>query len=127
MLKRVPVRKKRRGQRRGPTRDAKYRRWLADSACAFFDIGQKEGRAVADYARLRLLACPGSAFARIDPAHTENNGMSSKGPDSSCVPLCRSHHLEYDSGREAFESKYGIDMKAIAAAYWERYQQERAA
>lgn len=81
---------------------------------------------MADYARLRLLACPGSAFARIDPAHTENNGMSSKGPDSSCVPLCRSHHLEYDSGREAFESKYGIDMKAIAAAYWERYQQERA-
>ena len=55
----------------------------------------------------------------IDPAHTQNNGGSSKGPDSSCAPLCRAHHMEYDNGREAFEEKYGIDMAREAAIHWE--------
>lgn len=58
-------------------------------------------------------------FMIIDAAHTENNGMRSKGPDSSRVPLCRNpHHREYDAGREAFELKYGLDMKAQASAHY---------
>ena len=44
-------------------------------------------------------------FYSTDPAHTQGNGMSSKGPDSSCVPLCRKHHRDFDSGRKAFEKK----------------------
>lgn len=58
---------------------------------------------------------------KVDPAHTENNGMSSKGPDSSCGPLCRVHHNEYDAGRAAFEKKYRVDMKAVAADHWKRF------
>ena len=59
-----------------------------------------------------------------DPSHTVNNGMSSKGPDSSCVPLCRKHHREYDAGRKAFEAKYAVDMKALAAEHWKRFCEE---
>jgi hypothetical protein len=62
-------------------------------------------------------------FARIiDPAHTANNGMSSKGPDSSCAPLCRRHHREYDAGRAAFEAAYAIDMAALAVQWWADWQ-----
>jgi hypothetical protein len=50
--------------------------------------------------------------------------MRSKGPDSSCVPLCRKHHDEYDAGRKAFEKKYGVSMKALAAEHYARYQKE---
>ena len=60
----------------------------------------------------------------VDPAHTENNGTSSKGPDYSCVPLGRGHHREYDAGRKAFEKKYDIDMQETAKKYWETYQRE---
>jgi hypothetical protein len=58
-------------------------------------------------------------FTRIiDPCHTANNGLSSKGPDNSCAPLCRVHHREFDRGRTAFQAAYGIDMPALAAIWW---------
>lgn len=47
--------------------------------------------------------------------------MRSKGPDSSCASLCRKHHGEYDSGCEAFERKYGLNMKVIAAMQYMAY------
>lgn len=56
-----------------------------------------------------------------DPAHTVNNGMRSKGPDSSCAPLCREHHREYDGCRKAFEFKYGINMQEKAAEWYAAY------
>lgn len=102
MIRRTPV-KRRRKPRRGPMRDLKYRRWLSDK-CAC------------------LIA--GCYHFTIDPAHTKNNGMSSKGPDSSCVPLCRGHHEEYDAGKNAFEKKYRLDMTAEAKKYYELYRQE---
>lgn len=61
----------------------------------------------------------------VDTAHTQNNGTSSKGPDSSCAPLCRTHHREYDAGRKAFEKKYGVDMKAVAAAWHKLYLERK--
>jgi len=62
-----------------------------------------------------------AGFPLSDPAHTANNGMRSKGPDSSCAPLCREHHQEYDAGRKAFEAKYQIGMRAVAAGNWNRF------
>ena len=71
-----------------------------------------------------------SPVERSDPAHTERGGMSMKGPDSSCAPLCRFHHNQFDGkvklangevGRRAFEDFYHIDMQAIAKAWWEAY------
>lgn len=109
--KRTPVRRKRLGKpRRGPMRDKGYRDWLKYEYCAIGEAHGSEG-------------CTGVT----DPAHTENNGMGSKGPDSSCGPLCRRHHREYDAGRVAFEKKYRVSMKLIAAQNWARYEQEKAA
>jgi hypothetical protein len=64
----------------------------------------------------------------IDPAHTVNNGMRSKGPDSSCVPLCRGHHDQFDGraklpngefgGHANFATFFGIDMTREAAAHF---------
>lgn len=112
---RTPVRRRRLGKpRRGPLRCKKYREFLSSQICCLYG----PGRGVENFECVRLVT---------DPAHTINNGTSSKGPDSSCVPLCRTHHLEYDSGREAFEKKYSVDMKAIAAQYYARYLEEQAA
>ena len=106
----VPMKAKRSQPRRGPMRDRGYMAWLKERWCVscWRNGGPLNGH---------------HAFSGvIDPAHTENNGMRSKGPDSSCAPLCRVHHREYDSGRAAFEAKYGIDMKNEAAAHWAAYQ-----
>jgi len=109
--KRKPITKKRAKARRGPMRDPKYRRWLNGRACV---VGTP----------FQFPECSAAyQFGRIgsEAAHTQNNGMRSKGPDSSCVPLCRKHHDEYDFGREAFEKKYCVDMKALAAEHYARY------
>lgn len=53
-----------------------------------------------------------------DGAHTQNNGMRSRGPDSSRAPLCRWHHQEYDADRRQFEERYEKDMKREAAVWW---------
>ena len=47
--------------------------------------------------------------------------MRSKGPDSSCAPMCDQHHREYDAGREAFELKYAVNIKAVAAEHYVLY------
>lgn len=87
-------------------RNAPYRRFLAEN-----------GRCAAAAAMRDGSYCVGP----IDPCHTQNNGMGSKGPDSSCAPLCRLHHQEYDAGRRKFEYQYGVDMAAEAAAWWKRF------
>lgn len=113
--------KRRTKQRRGPLRDPGYRKYLAGKSCsALSDSPNDEAFEGCDY------WWHGYGFA-TDAAHTENNGMNSKGPDSSCAPLCRKHHREYDAGREAFEKKYRINMKAIAAEHFARYEKEKAA
>lgn len=101
MLKRTPLKrsskpipKRRAKPRRGPLRCPEYRAWLRQRYC---------------------LLC---SSVQSDAAHTENNGTGSKGPDSSCVPLCRTHHQEYDAGRKAFEKRYSLTMKTEARFYW---------
>jgi len=89
-----PIPRRRAKPRRGPLRCPAYRQWLKDRRCS---------------------VCPATPS---DPAHTANNGTGSKGPDSSCAPLCRVHHREYDAGRKKFEAKYGIEMRTVAGAFW---------
>jgi hypothetical protein len=95
-------------------RDPKYRKWLMGRQCV-------------------LLTVPNACFVGCcdqltprDPCHTVNNGMRSKGADSSCVPLCRKHHLEFDAGREAFQAKYGVDMQGLAHMYYADYLEENS-
>jgi hypothetical protein len=102
MLYRTPIPRKRVKPRRGPLRDPRYREHLRSQRCA--SCGKY-----------------GTRWNPVDPAHTENNGMSSKGDDSGCAPLCRTCHTEYDSGRVEFERRTGLDMKRIARTYWDAY------
>jgi hypothetical protein len=88
-------------------RDPKYLAWLRDLYC------------IVCIRQDHVVECN-----LIDPAHTENNGMGSKGRDSSCAPLCRKHHQEYDAGRAVFGEKYGVDMPKIAAEHYARYLNE---
>ncbi len=105
--KRIPC--KRAKPRKGPMRDPKYRRWLHGEPCAVrWFLGMAS-------------PCSGGS----DAAHTKNNGMRSKGPDSSCVPLCRKHHSEYDADRAAFEKTYGVNMREIAAEHHACYIKEK--
>jgi len=118
-LRAIPA--KRAKARRGPMRDPKYRRFLASCTCVIAMLPWQEADGVGVS---REDFCKNAYPIKGNPndaAHTQNNGMGSKGPDSSCVPLCRKHHDEYDAGRAAFEKKYGVDMKALAAEHWKRY------
>jgi len=63
--------------------------------------------------------------------------MGTKAPDSTCAPLCRHHHDEFDGRRRvtnesidphaAFEARYAIDMRAVAAAHYTEYINGRKA
>lgn len=75
-MKRSPIRK-RRGTRRGLLRDEHHRRWIAQHSCCICyqpALGER------------------SHEAQSQAAHIENNGTSSKGPDSLTVPFCYRHH-----------------------------------
>ncbi len=109
---RTPIKKKRAKPRRGPMRDPEYRAWCRWQMCVVLV------KAATFYGCCDQLSL-------CDAAHTENNGMRSKGPDSSCVSLCRKHHVEYDRGRKAFEEKYEIDMRAAARASYDDYLDEQ--
>lgn len=114
-VKRVAIPKRRSKPRRGPMRDPKYRKWLSMFGwCVVCWPGKSGG--------LGLLHDPLNPI--IDPAHTQNNGMRSKGPDSSCVPLCRRHHQQYDSGRIVFETYFVVDMKKKAAEWYAAYLEQ---
>lgn len=90
-----------------PLRDASYRAWVREQTCVVCPI-DPEGS--------RLKGGP------VEAAHTVNNGMGSKGPDSSCVPLCAWHHrLQHAIGRNAFERRFGIDLRNLAAAHFARF------
>jgi hypothetical protein len=82
-------RSSRRRPRRGPARSPKYRRWI------------------------RSLPSLLSGRPHCQACHTRNNGTGSKGSDFTCVPLTVEEHAEYDSGREAFETRYGVCMAEI--------------
>ena len=86
-----------------------------------------------------IVAAHGGCQGPIDPAHTEHGGMSQKGADSSCVPLCRAHHRQADgqdplpgglsrgAGKAAFEAFYGVALKREAQVWWLAFQIYREA
>lgn len=98
-------------------RDPEYMDWLKERPCV---ACVKQAAPVGPCAWWRL--------AIIDPAHTLNNGLSSKGPDSSCIPLCRYHHDEMDgrlsaavTTKQQFAAKYGLNLVNESAAHYALY------
>lgn len=70
-------------------------------------------------------ACSG----KIEAAHVRtgtDGGASLKPGDNWTLPLCSWHHAtQHRIGERAFEQEYGIDMKAIAQALWQRSPHRR--
>lgn len=81
-------------------------------------------RAHLDWVRTQPCAVLGCDNEPCDPAHVRrggDGGMGCKPSDSLVCSLCHAHHLEQHSiGEPAFERRYGIDLKAEAAATWAR-------
>lgn len=93
--------KKSRPRRRGPFRSPAYRKFIASKECLV--SGQ--------------LGC--------DACHLGHNGLGSKAPDSTCVPLKREYHQElHRIGQPAFEKKYGLDLAESAAWFFNVWQQK---
>lgn len=64
----------------------------------------------------------------VRTAATAGTGM--KPPDADCVCLCAVHHSEgHRTGWQTFQTKYGVDLQALAADYARRspFLQRRAA
>lgn len=105
-IRKQPAKAKRATPRRGPARDAKYRRWIRSLPC---------------------VAC--GTERQVEAAHTDvlteqnaRGGMSMKHSDYSCVPLCHDCHQgradsyhRIDGGRAAFERRYALDCAALVA------------
>jgi hypothetical protein len=112
-----PVNRRRPGpKRKGLIRLPDYRAWLNQQPClACIELRR---RALDN----EELPPPLPMFSHA--SHTENNGLSSKGADTSCVSLCPQHHTEYDRNRITFELKYDLVMKQQAAALYARFREE---
>ena len=90
------LRSRRKGPRRrgAPKLDIRYRNWIKTLPCVICDN----------------FGC--------DPAHTKvlgSGNMVWKSPDRSCIPLCRTHHREFDHGRErrSFESRHSLNIAEV--------------
>lgn len=76
--------------------------------------------------RAWMKAQPCAICGRVpsDAAHITNGGIGRKADAALTVPLCADvvaagysgHHSEYDGGKRSFVAKYGVDMRALAAA-----------
>ena len=69
------------------TRDPEYMAWIREQSCC-----------------VRTVECSGS----IQAHHTAHAYISTKGDDSSCIPLCHHHHmLAHQKSR--FKERFGFD------------------
>jgi len=61
----------------------------------------------------------------IEAAHVDHGGdkgMGTKASDRFAIPLCGWHHdKQHVWGRKTFELRTGVDMLALAAAYWKAW------
>lgn len=66
---------------------------------------------------LHGLVCgiPGCEARDVEQAHAKSRGAGGTWRDS--LPLCRAHHREqHQLGLLTFETKYGVDLRSLAAA-----------
>lgn len=70
---------------------------------------------------IRTFACLVCGHTESQPAHVKPWGSSAK-DRGNIVPLCHWHHVEQEGKTAAFESRYGIDLAAIAVAKQREYE-----
>ena len=60
----------------------------------------------------------------IQAAHVQSRGAG--GTSKDVVPLCSVHHAEqHVFGIQSFQRKYRLDLQALAAETWARFERER--
>jgi hypothetical protein len=69
------------------------------------------------------LVCDQECNGGIEAAHVRTGtggGMGMKPHDRWTVPLCTYHHsIQHAMGEAAFQAKYKVDMKSVAAKLWQ--------
>ena len=116
---------KRAGKRRvSVLRDRGYRDFLREEGKCLACIWVAKSRGGGDEESWRAYANIPVTPGRIRSC----SGRSSKGPDSSCIPLCDHHHAEMDgrlstkiTTKAAFAAKYGLDLAKEAATHYAAY------
>lgn len=76
-----------------------------------------------DWVRKHRCCVPGCQLMPIEVAHVNtaaNSGMSRKASDAFTVSLCREHHAESHRGERTFEKRHGIDLMALAEAFYRK-------
>ena len=77
-----------------PRRDRAYRTWIKRFAC---------------------LAC--GSCRLVDACHSGPHGLSQKGDDYLCVPLCRKCHERFDADPRGFLRALGLDIARCIAEF----------
>ena len=109
-LKRNQKRIKAKGKSRFPKRrNAEYLAWIRQQPCIF--------------GSLAAIGWIKPQETRTEAAHIRTRGAG--GDDLwNVVPMCRDHHQEQEGRTREFETRYGIDLIALAADYTRRYHDE---
>lgn len=80
------------------------------------------------FVRSHACSVPGCQLTPIEAAHVRTGtgaGLGFKPGDDRTISLCVSHHrMQHQHGESSFERMTGIDMKAIAAAFWSAFKKE---
>lgn len=74
-----------------------------------------------DWVRKHHCSVPGCQLMPIEVAHVNrasNGGIARKASDAFTLSLCREHHAESHRGDKTFEAKHGIDLMALAKAFY---------
>lgn len=74
-----------------------------------------------DWVRKHQCSVPGCTLMPIEVAHinrASTRGMGQKSSDGQTISLCRDHHAESHRGEKSFEVKYGLDLMALAKAFY---------
>jgi hypothetical protein len=81
-----------------------------------------------DWVRSHQCCVPGCEAMPIEVAHVNSaatRGMGMKASDAFTISLCRAHHQESHHGEKRFEARYGIDLRALAIAFFDRSPHRR--
>jgi hypothetical protein len=74
-----------------------------------------------DWVRKHQCSVPSCQQMPIEVAHINraaHRGIGQKASDGFTVSLCRDHHAESHMGEKTFERKYGLDLMALAKAFY---------
>ena len=94
-------------------RDEAYRAWIRERWCVIVSHGTTQAKR-----SHRCWAPSGIVAAHVSPK------ARGTGDRNQLVPLCEGGHMEQEGHTKAFNTKYGLDLAAIAKELDARYEKE---